>query len=568
MAAERTTFEVQVLRGNRWVTETVSDTEERGKAAAIKFMADPKCEGVRVMRSYLRLDGSTTDTQTYIQTRTIKDDAPIRIASIDEAPPKCKSLNEYYGPESRAVMNKLFRPYMEKMFVIPTEILYNFKEIERIQDRDSLVSSAVDRIATLQTSDGTQESKSRRDELFKSVEEIASRARQVEKVKFPKIGTNFGALWSATGGSTPDESDYLALTALSRELVGINSWVGKLDTLCKLADAEKNPRALTLLDGVITDVLGANVIEEILGWQPSLASAICRMLDLAEGKMPTEKSDAGETAVVLNKLFADKKIPISRACVVERAHRMLRSPNALAKNNPSKEFEELRAVIARLLTIDGRLYNGTDTAEALTVRIGRNVQQGGATGRRLSIGETFRAMPDRSTGIIYLCDLARGQEYAKDHSDAMVEQLDAIIQIVNLNGLVSSVTGTKEKLLRATRAHIAIKASVFPEELREEIANHIDSMLESFLINEKIMEKLDHPGAHLRDRAVRLVQFCAAGVLPEGKALTRARQRILMMLRQASFDSHFVEGLPSPAIGQKMLRDFHQLLIKAGFGGG
>ena len=122
-------------------------------------------------------------------------------------------------------------------------------------------------------------------------------------------------------------------------------------------------------------------------------------------------------------------------------------------------------------------------------------------------------------------------------------------------------------MLHATNAHRAMMASPYPKEIRDKIADHIDAVLERYLIEDQIIEKLDHPGSHLRDRSVRLVQFCAAGVLPEGKALTRARKAILSHLRQANFDAHFIDGIEDPGLAQKALRDFHQLLVKAGFGG-
>jgi hypothetical protein len=567
MAAERTTFEVQVARDSRWVTETVCDREDEAKAAATRYMADPKCEGARVMRNWLRRDGTSTETQVFSKTRIVKDDGPIRIAQIDTAPPKCQSLQDYYGLDSRITMNRLFRPYMEKQFVTPTELLHNFKELKRIQDRDTLVSSATDRVAALQTANGEQDAKSRKEELFQAVEEIAKRARLTEKTPLPKVGADFGAILAAVGGASPEERDYLALTALSRELVGIRSWVGKLEVLCKLATAEWMADALVLLDGVIADVLGANVIEELLGWQPGLGSAICRVVDLAEGKMPTEKSEAPEVADMLNRLFAENKLPASRQCVIDRAHRMLRSPGALSRNDPGREISEYKAVVARLVLID-RLYSGAETAEALTVRTGRNVEQGGAAGRRVAIAETFRAMPDRTMGVIYLCELARGEEFAAEHAADIADQFEVIYSTHRLSDFAAVTEKPKDRLFRATHAHAAVMASVFPQELKVKVAEHIDTVLEKFLIEEKIIERLDHPGSHLRDRAVRLVQFCAAGVLPEGKALTRARQRILMLLRQPQFDSHFVDGISDPAVGQKLLRDFHRLLVKAGFGGG
>ena len=329
MAGESTTFEVQIMRDNRWVTESVLNTEDSARAVATRFMADQKCEGARVMRNWLRLDGRTVETQLFSQTRTVKDDGPVRIAQVDSAPPKCEEDEEYYGLKSRVMMNRLFRSYMEKQFVTPTELLHNFKELKRIQDKDSLVSSAVDRVAVLQTRESEQDSKSRREELFQSLEKMSKRARLADQATLPPLGTDFGALLKSINAANEDERDYLAMVVLSRELIGMRNWLAKLEALCKLAEPETDPHAITLLDGVIADILGANVIQELLGWQPSLGQAIRRMIDLAEGKFPTEDSDAIESAGMLNRLFAAHKLPASRSCMVERAHRQLSSPTPL-----------------------------------------------------------------------------------------------------------------------------------------------------------------------------------------------------------------------------------------------
>ncbi len=116
---------------------------------------------------------------------------------------------------------------------------------------------------------------------------------------------------------------------------------------------------------------------------------------------------------------------------------------------------------------------------------------------------------------------------------------------------------------RSDTVHSSSVHSSLPDEYKEKIAGHIDGVLARYLTDESIIEKLDHPEAHIRDRAVRLVKFCGAGVLPEGKALNLARKRIVGMLRQPNFDKAFVEGLPDGADAEKVLRDFHKLLIKA-----
>ncbi|MGE5503969.1 MAG: hypothetical protein ACM31L_06050 [Actinomycetota bacterium] len=565
MAAGRESFEIQVMRDGRWSTETVSYAEAEARSTATKFLADKKCQGARIVRNWLRADGTMDETEIFSQTREVKDDGPVRIAQIEAAPPKCETPEDYFGEQSRSVMNRLFRAYLEKVFLTPTELIHNYKELKRIQDKDSLVPSAVDRIAQLQTQSGDQDSKSRREEIFKSIDKMSARARRIEEMKLPKIKGRFSETMDKvrTLGAGED-ADYLALAVLSRDLMDVRNWVGKLERLCKLAVDDTEPHAVELLDGVIADVLGANVVQEILGWQPSLGSAICRMFDLAEGRMPTEKSDAGESAEILNRLFAEKKLPISRATMIDRAVRQIRSPNPLYRNDQTKELDEFKKLVARTLE-SGTFLAGAETAEALTTRFTRMVEQGGAAGRRAAINGVFRAMPDRACGVIYLATLAH-TEFAAEHANDMAELLDTVYNARVIQDLCLRTLTPKERMQRATNAHHAISGSPFPDAIRKRMADHIDSVLERYLIDEQIVEKLDHHESPLRDRAVRLVQFCAAGVLPEGKAMTRARQRILTLLRQPSFDAHFVDGITDPAKAQKALRDFHHLLVKAGFG--
>lgn len=566
MASKNATFEIQVMRDGRWSTESYIEAEETAIGAAKRYLMDKKCEGARVIRNWARADGRMVEKEIFCETRTIRDDGPIRIVQVEEAPPKCEMPQDYFGTHSRTIMNRLFRNYMEKVFVTPTELIHNYKELKRIQDKDTLVPSAVDRIAFLQTRQGEQDSKARRDDIFKSIDTMSARARRADALDLPKLKGSFKDVVDTVaelGGE--DEADYLAMVVLARDLLNVRNWLGKLDRLCRLAVQEGDPHALELLDGVIADVLGANVVQEILGWQPSLAMAVVRMFDLADGNLPVEKSDAGESAEMLNALLKDGKLPASRLCLIDRAHRQLKSANPLYRSDPAKERDAYNTVLERVITPSGLLF-GPETAEALTTRFARMVVEGGAAGRRAAIQSTFHAMPDRAFALIYLCDLAR-TDFAKEHGPDIVALLDKVCEARSLSELCLRTLSAKDRMLRATLAHRSAMASPFPAEIKARLAEHIDGVLEKYLIDEQIVEKLDHHDSSLRDRAVRLVQFCAAGVLPEGRAMTRARQRILTLLRGANFDARFVDGIADPAKAQKALRDFHQLLVRAGFGG-
>ena len=568
MAAERASFEVQVMKDGRWSAQSFLDKEAEAVTAAKKYLNDQKCEGAKVIRNWVRSDGTVTESEVFCQTRNVKDDGPIRIAQVDSVPPDpCDKPDDFYGDNARNVMNRLFRPYMEKMFVTPTELMHNFKELKRLQDKDTLLPSAVDRVAFLQTKDTENDSKSRREDIFKSVDVVSARARKADSMQLPKLkGSLSEAYRSVQSMASGDiDADYLAKVVLSRDLLNIRSWVGKLDRLCKLAVEDSDPHAVELLDGVIADVLGANVVQEILGWQPNLATAIGAMFDLAEGNFSPGKSDAGESADLLNQLFKDKKLPASRLCLIDRAHRQIKSPNPLNRSDSSKELEAYGQLVQRILTPTGLLF-GPESADALTTRQTRMVVEGGQAGKRAAIIATFSALPDKAYGAIYLCDLA-ASEFADGTADDIAAMFERVLDARSISQLCQRTLSPKERMVRATNAHHAVLGSRFPEALRKSVAEHIDTVLERYLIDEQIVEKLDHHDSPLRDRAVRLVQFCAAGVLPEGKAMTRARSRILGLLRQQNFDAHFVEGITDPAKAQKALRDFHQLLVRAGFGG-
>ncbi len=565
MVADRASFEVLVSKDGRWSTETIVYKEDEARAAAKKLLANKTCEGAKVVRNWLRADGTMVENEIFCETRTAKDDGPIRIVAIDSAPEKCETPEDFLGPESRNVVNRLFRNYLDKAFLTPTELMHSYKELKRLQEKDTLVPSAVDRVAQLQTKDSEQDSRSRGQEIFKTIDDISARARRVEGMKLPKLDGRFSDLVAklATQGDHED-SDYLAMVVLSRDLINMRNWVGKLERLCTLAVEDPDPHAVELLDGVIADVLGSSVVQDILGWQPSLGAAIISMFDLADGKLKIGKTDAGESAEILNRLFAENKLPVSRACLLDRAHRQIASANPLNRTEPAKEGDEFKRLLLRTLTPTG-FISGTETAEALTNRYTHMGEQGGAAGRKAALNGLFRILPDRAWGLIYLCDIARSH-FGAEHVADIVALLDLVFMTRQLSELCLRTLPPKERMLHATVAHHAVMASIFPPEVKKRLAEFIDTILENYLIEEQIIEKLDSPDAHLRDRAVRLVQFCAAGVLPEGKALTRARHRILTLLRQPNFDAHFIDGFTDPVRAQKALREFHQLLVKAGFG--
>ncbi len=556
-------YEIQVQRDGRWVTESSRDSQSEAQQLAEKFLADKSCAGARIIANKEASDGSTRETVVFEKTQAASTKKKIQITTIDAAPPQCASPRDFFSLESRMIFNRVLRNYLEEVTLTPTELLHGHKDLQRFQDYENLFASAVSHIATLQTAGTDQPALDRRNEIFAICEQITQQAGRAEALDLPRLAERFSATLAAAKGIGGESPEYLAMVILTRDLAGARSWVGKLDRLCRLAIAETVPKATLLLDTVIADVLGANVIQEVLGWKRSLGSAIIAMLDLADGKFNVEESDAADTVALLNQLFADGALPASHHVMVDRAIRQLKSPAPLYRADPSKEMEEYQRVLARLL-VPGGILSGAEAAEALTLRGARFVEQGGAAGRRAAIGATVKALPDPARGVMYLAELTHSN-VAEGHLDDIVDQLDVVFGARVIDELCRRVSSPKDRMVTATGAFKATQASALPDDIKDRVTQHIDGVLERYLVNENIIDKLDHPNAHIRDRAVRLVKFCGAGVLPEGKALNMARKRVVQLLRQPNFDAHFVEGIADKAAAERALRGFHQLLTKAGF---
>ena len=65
MVADRASFEVQVSKDGRWSTETIVYKEDEARALAKKFLADKKCEGAKIVRNWLRADGTMVEFHHY-----------------------------------------------------------------------------------------------------------------------------------------------------------------------------------------------------------------------------------------------------------------------------------------------------------------------------------------------------------------------------------------------------------------------------------------------------------------------------------------------------------------------
>ena len=251
MSSGRASFEVQVQSDERWTIENQFDSEEAARASAKVVAGKRMHQAVRIIKYWQRADGGTTETVILQQAVGIAE-AKVTPSPIEDAP-YCKKLRDYYSADSRETIGRLLRKYLEKVILTPTELIHSSKALKRVQEVDTLFPPAVDRVAALQAKAAQEDSRARRDEIFKAITQMTQRARRTEEIpNLPKLRRNDLAqmLGEIEKLAPPAESEYYALVVLSGDLMQHNNWLAKLERLASLTTPDLSDQTLSLLDGV------------------------------------------------------------------------------------------------------------------------------------------------------------------------------------------------------------------------------------------------------------------------------------------------------------------------------
>lgn len=570
MLGKRESFEVHACREGRWTIETTTTGQSDAEAIARKTLAMAGVSGVWVVREVARGE-SARESVVFEQTRDVRDNGNIFVNDVDEAP-YCETVDEIYAARARQTINRLFRTYLDKTGVTATEVMHDFRELRRIVDADTLMASGVGKIATLQAKDRPDtDTGKRRDVLFGFLDEITARARAASEKKLPAIRIDGfdGAIGKVTQSADPAQCEFLLRVVVARELVQQRSFFGKLAQTMDWAEPADNDRSRALVDTFVSDILAnAEVLQDLLGQQTSLGSALGALVDLAQGRFDTgaeERSADSPEALArrLNAMMGLDALPDSRAMIVDRVRRQIEAKSPLARGEQEGETEAFRLLIEKLMPEDV-LFGGSPIAEALTQRQSRIINKGGVAGLKEATGRMLPALADPARKAAYLLALSESRLAATigDEIGLQLESLfvrpDSVRQIVNDN------RPPNKKMQTITSVFHKVRGSGIEDTLKSRITGRLDELLASYIVDDRILERVDDPSRPLHVRAFMLLSMCTPEMLPEGKASQLARKIIVKHLKRPNFETELVAGIPV-AEQERVLRDFHVQLYRCGF---
>jgi len=547
-----TTFEVMVQRGDRWIIHSTFDVEQEAVTEAEKLVKT-KISAVRVIRNWERGDGRHIEKVLLEKQGAGEDqDDDVRVTSIDEAP-LCETDNDLLQKESRATINRLLRKYFEQEILTPCEVMYNYQNLRKLMFHDTLMPTAVDKVAGLHAKATEGDHIEAMNNLHGAIEQLSARAREVEKVDLP-------AFEDATISEVRDEirrlnlaedTDFLTMVALTRVLSSTRNWVGKLDLALKVKGDEKDEAARKMIDDVIADILGSPVaLKELLGGSRSFGEAVTLHIDLALGRE------------LLNPLFGSGLLANSQEAMFDYIVRELKSANSLQRHE--SDLDPLDGILERLITEQGVIY-GTPMVTAIAERGARLRNVGGSRSLIEGVAEiTRRLIPNfrKLTWLIAVANSGIVEDFADELYDMMRE---SVSDMRALRAFCEPDAKPRDKMATVKHMNDVLASSNVPDEHKAEIGAKLDDGLAEYLVREKVIERIDNPSLHLRKRAYMLVQFCSSGVLIEGKSAAMARKRVVGYLKQPNFTDKLVDDIKDMTTKEGTIRDFYALLQRSGF---
>lgn len=565
-AERRLNFDVQIFKTDHWVVDAVCRTEEEARALANKLLL--KHPGVRVVREFAGIGGAVQETVIFSEMRQ-QDPKAVVVPALEEAPPVCTETQQYLALESRQIISRLLRQYLERQSLTSSEVLFNPAEMKRAMNYENMVPTAVSRVASIQGKATGQDVRERRDIIYDALSELRNLAEAAVKRGLPDVKkAGFAAAMATVDSVAADteEAEYLAKVMLCRDMTQVRNILGKVEWLLELAADDGAAEVhLAVIDTLVADALSfPAVVQDLLGRQPDLGTALGRFLDVLDGAYePRDKELAPGITRVLSQWLALGHAPQTRQVLLDSFLRSLRSTQPLARE-PAVQRERFAALLERSLGVAG-FTGGPRMAEAFTAGYLRFIEQGGGEGRRISIDAVLNTIPSGRDRLAYLAELSSSDLGGRE-MDVLLARAKALLASgQEVNRLVPAQTPLKQKMQSMAGLYALVAESGFPEPDRAALADRVDEVVAEYINANRLIEKLDDPSANLRVRAARLIQFAAADVLASPKARKLVRDQIIGHLRQPNFDGKYVEGLATAAEQTAAIRTFYDLLRQARF---
>jgi len=457
-------YEVMIQRDGRWVMDCHVPTEVDALAHAEELYADESIAAVRVVRAHFGGGGESFETQIMERVREArKGQPPLRLAAAPDENAWCETLADFYGPSSRYAMARLLRNYLDRYQITPTELLHNQRWIKLLDNQESLLPSAIQRMAALQAEQRKLDRRFCTDAIDRFVSEASSKARDaIASRAAPKLGEGGLKELAETLGERvrdPAEHGFWQRYAVARAFEDMNAFAAKFERAMEWAASDLPPAMLPLIDELCAGVMGAaSMIKDTLGNQPHLGAALTALADLAAGRQEPELPGAPAGFAAFAGLMSKAAMPEARSVLYDRLQRELATDKPLSRETPLVQRRQFETLIDKLADDTGLFAGGPGMVAAIARRSRRFDIVGGVEDVRLTAAEPMARLEELLAAEKTLVSRRQQQGIGTYLRDA-IDKLEgaAAAELITLRGRIND-TGLPEAMKKALTARIPAPA--------------------------------------------------------------------------------------------------------------
>ena len=366
-------FEVLLCKDGRWMIEGILDREDDATEFARKVLTREQGDEVKIIRYRKTNYGKTFKSEVFHETRSTSAEPPISLGEVTPNAPVCQDIDDLFGPESILTISRLFRQYLIRNAITAIELLHNWKCMAKLIDAGNLLNSATHKVATVQAAGEHQSAKNRLQELEELTRAATVKARELaaQRTRLPRPDeSDLNAISELIRARFDDgEHDYVFLTVMAQKFYGMPSVSHKFEELLKFLDGDIDQRLFGPLEGMVAECLDfADVVQELFGPHPHLASFLCRLTDTLNDRLQEDDDNISAALVKIGGLIASGEAPRCREVLFDRLVGEIRSSKPFNRRSPEKESHWLEVVLKHLRRDDGSLLGGEAVEKAIAVR--------------------------------------------------------------------------------------------------------------------------------------------------------------------------------------------------------
>ena len=553
-ARKKLHFEIQAQVGLNWTFLCIARHEHEATKLAKDHRRKDGYSAVRVMREkFDQASGTFRSSQIFLDGREKR---ASNIADQD-SPISCWRPSDFYSFHGRRTISRLLRGEFDRWKITATELVHCLDYVERLEDTGTVLQRAVQHVAIAEARDGGGDVQGRVKQLYELVAVALDGLRKDWQAgDIPEItASGFPAITGELGRRRNPE--YWLNCGLVGYLRDAGSQPEKISRLLVLLDAGLEQWVVDVLDGLIGELITANgVIQRLIGEQPDLGRALVNIADLARGRFLLGAATVDPATPMLNRFFADNRLPNAQAGLAHRLRREVMSNRRLVPENLLAEVETVASLREHLEMTDGRLLGGEEMAEALDRRIASYLN-----------AETLRDYLDKAADSVDEIHMMLSLEPHFNSAANKRTLVNFLLPLLGAPKHVRFLTEENGSVIERMNAIAALQRRVLVSGLQEmhsrRIAEALDEQCVQVIRDNDVFKRFVAIEDSL-ERAVKLLRLCASGCFTEGSALRAAQTLAQRFLNEKGFLQRYLDADQETDLATR-LKTFQRLLEEAGF---